>query len=260
MKIDRQHAKEAFADYVKSYDETDTKIKLKIVHTYKVCELCERIARSIGLGDEDIDIAWLMGLLHDVGRFEQLRRFGTFQDSVSIDHAHFGADILFQEGRIRDYIEDKSEDALLQTAIWYHSAYRLPEELSERKRMFCNILRDADKIDILRVNVEFPLEEIYNTTTEELTSHEVTKEVMDSFYEQHCILRSLKKAAVDNIVGHVSLVYELVYPISLEIVEEQGYLEQLMGFQSENPIAVRQFEDIRSTIREYIRTNRCLPS
>lgn len=59
--------------------------------------------------------------------------------------------------------------------------------------MFCHILRDADKIDILKVNVEFPLEEIYNVDTEVLYQEEVTPEVLQSFDEEHAVLRSLKK-------------------------------------------------------------------
>ena len=105
--------------------------------------------------------------------------------------------------------------------------------------MFCHILRDADKIDILKVNVEFPLEEIYNVDTEVL-------------YEEHAVLRSLKKTAVDNVVGHISLVYELVYPESCRIVKRQGYLDRLMNFESKNPHTRKQFEHIRKRMREYL--------
>ena len=44
--------------------------------------------------------------------------------------------------------------------------------------MFCNILRDADKVDIFRVNVDTPAEDIYNVTTEELKNSQVSPEVM----------------------------------------------------------------------------------
>ena len=66
-------------------------------------------------------------MLHDVGRFEQLRRFGTFDDSKSIDHARAGVQVLFEQGHIRDYLDDDSEDAMLRTAVEWHSAYRLPD-------------------------------------------------------------------------------------------------------------------------------------
>ncbi|MFR4260246.1 hypothetical protein [Gemmiger formicilis] len=75
-------------------------------------------------------------------------------------------------------------------------------------------MRDADKIDILRVNVETPMEEIYNVSTEALRQSPVTPAVLDAFYEHHCILHSLKKWPADNAVGHASLVFELCYPES----------------------------------------------
>ena len=158
MKIDRQKALAAFENYVKNYDKTDEKVRLKIEHTYRVCALCEQIAKSSSFTKDEIELAWLTGLLHDVGRFEQLRRFGTFVDAQSINHAEFGADILFQENKIRDYIDDNTEDTLLEKAVRCHSAYRVPETYTARERKFADVLRDADKIDILKVNILFPLE------------------------------------------------------------------------------------------------------
>ena len=102
MIIDRQRVKEQFASYTRNYDPTDPKIALKIAHTYRVADHCEEIARSLGMNDEDIEIAWLLGMLHDIGRFEQVKRYGTFYDNQSVDHAEFGADLLF--GRIISYV------------------------------------------------------------------------------------------------------------------------------------------------------------
>ena len=253
MNIDREKALRAFADYVKNYDMTDEKVKLKIDHTYRVCSLCQQIATQSGFDENEIEIAWLTGLLHDVGRFEQLRRYRTFVDAKYIDHAEFGADILFKEGKIRDYVEDASEDDLLEKAVRCHSAYRIPADYNEREQRFANLLRDADKIDILKVNIIVPLEEIYNVTTYDLKHCKVTDEVMQAFYEEHAVLRSLKKTPVDNVVGHISLVYELVYPISLKIMYEQGYLDKLMDFQSELAETNEQFAKIREKMHAYIK-------
>ena len=59
--------------------------------------------------------------------------------------------------------------------------------------MFCNIIRDADKIDIFKVNIDTPVEEIYNVTTKDLKNSEITPEVMQAFDERHAVLRSLKR-------------------------------------------------------------------
>lgn len=256
MQIDRQKALCAFADYVKDYNAEDPKVRLKIDHTYRVAGFCQRIAGSLELPREEIDIAWLCGLLHDVGRFEQLRNYGTFIDAQSIDHAMYGAEILFDQGRIRDYVADCSEDDFLRKVVSCHSAYRIPEEYDERTVLFSNILRDADKVDILRVNVETPLEEIYNVSTEVLRSDPVTPQVMEAFQEGHAVLRALKRTSVDNVVGHISLVFELVFPVSLHMAAEQGYLDQLMNFSSENPETEKAFAAIRERMTEYMTAHR----
>lgn len=118
--------------------------------------------------------------------------------------------------------------------------------------MFANILRDADKVDILRVNVETPLEEIYNVSTEVLRRESVTPQVLQAFQEGHTVLRALKRTAVDNVVGHISLVYELVFPVSLHMVAEQGYLDRLMDFRSENPETREDFAAIQKKMKEYM--------
>ena len=181
MKIDRARAQNAFADYAAHYNAADAKVKLKIDHTYRVAALCARISQSLALPPEDVDLAWLSGILHDVGRFEQLRRYNTFIDAQSVSHAAMSVAVLFDEGRIRDYLDDAGADALLRTAVEWHSAFRLPEALDDRTRLFCQILRDADKIDILRVNVETPMEEIYNVSTAALRRSPVTPAVLDAF-------------------------------------------------------------------------------
>lgn len=259
MKINRERALGAFREYVDGYHTEEEKVRLKIEHTYRVAELCEEIALSLGLPKEDVDLAWLVGLLHDIGRFEQLKQYGTFQDADSIDHARYGAGILFGQGKIRDYTADREEDGLLRTAVASHSAYRIPEGLGERTERFCHIIRDADKIDILRVNVEFPLEEIYNVDSASLRGSQVTEAVMESFREEHAVLRSLKKTAVDHVVGHISLVYELVYPVSLKLVEEQGYLEKLMRFRSENLVTAGQFAEISEKMGRYMEDGKRKP-
>ena len=298
--INRKNVINAFAEYVRNYDPSDEKIKLKIDHTYRVAGLCQSIAKSLNLSEADVDIAWLLGMLHDIGRFEQIRRFGTFSDADSVDHAEFGADLLFKEGLIRkfaegyyekcelvgagneeagqaysrqkdcqkDYKEDCDEGklnseqvkcnegklaGLLELAIRQHNKYRVKEGLTERQLMFCNILRDADKVDIFKVNAEVPMEIIYDVTTEELKNGIITKEVLESFYRKETVLKSLRKSAVDHIVGHISLLFELVYPESYRQAKEQGYVYKLLDFKSDVPEVDVEFGRMREYLDEFLK-------
>ncbi len=330
--INRKNVINAFAEYVRNYDPSDEKIKLKIDHTYRVAGLCQSIAKSLGLSEADVDIAWLLGMLHDIGRFEQIRRFGTFSDADSVDHAEFGADLLFKEGLIRKFAEGYYEECelaspgneeagqayirqedcqkgklnsrqgnclltqsdnqsdncqeerkikeflvnndattgddeqiiknnehhnkdtgLLELAIRQHNKYRVKEGLTDRELMFCNILRDADKVDIFKVNADIPMEIIYDVTTEELKNGVITKEVIDSFYKKETVLKSVRKSAVDHIVGHISLLFELVYPESYRQAKEQGYVYKLLDFKSDIPEVNAEFDDMRKYVDEFLK-------
>ena len=250
---DREKVKREFAAYTANYDIKDPKIALKVGHTYMVAQLCEQIAKSIGLNDEDILIAWTCGMLHDIGRFEQVKRFGTFFDSLSVDHATFGADLLFKEGLFERFISQNDIDVtnveLIEQTIRVHSLFRIPE-MGERETMFANILRDADKIDILRVNTQTRPEDVYNVSTQELRTSSVSEEVKKAFDEGHCAKRSDRTSAIDYLVGHVCLVYELVYPISRQIAFEQGYLYKLLEFVSDNPDTNAWFAHMKEAMQE----------
>ena len=245
MEINRELVKETFHNYTDAYDSSDEKIRLKIAHTYRVAALCARIARAEGMSAEDIELAWLLGMLHDVGRFEQLRRYGTFL-------AALGADILFSDGKIRDYLADAQEDVRIETAIRLHNVYRLPGHLDARTERLANVLRDADKIDILRVNVEVPMEEILDVTTDQLRCCEVSGEVMESFFTHSAALWSIRHTAADHVVGYISLVFELVFPESFRITAEQGYLNRLLHFESRNPKTREQFAVLREEMERYL--------
>ncbi len=232
MKINRTCIEKVFDEYVAQYDITDTKVKLKQLHTFKVAALCETIAESINMNEDDVNTAWLSGMLHDIGRFEQLRRFDTFLDHKSINHAEFGADLLFKEGLIDKFksgIEGEQEEFdLLELTIRCHNRLTIPEELSEREVVFCNILRDADKLDIFRVCTEDSFESIYNVTTEEKENSLISPKVLEGFYEHHAIDRMYKTTMADHVLGHMSMAYELVFPLSRKLCIEQGYLVKFM--------------------------------
>lgn len=303
MKIDRQHVQDVFGKYTDAYDSKDPKIALKIEHTYHVAEVADQVAHSLGLSQEDCDLAWILGMLHDVGRFEQVRRYGTFVDSQSIAHALMSCQVLFPEdygveesvframpnghfGSLSDYLiagdgtgddetevgmegcadDNKVDTALdeksdgkhkvesdewrhiIKLAISVHSALRIPDDITEREAMFCNILRDADKVDIFRVNVETPLTDIINTTEEEIRTSCVTADVMPAILEHHVVPRDRKFTAADHIVSHCCLAFELVYKKSREIAVEQGYLNTLTEYVSENPETNQVMDKLREQL------------
>lgn len=247
----RNHIEKVFEEYTANYDISDPKVKLKVNHTYRVAVLCEKIARSLELNESDIEIAWTCGMLHDIGRFEQIRKYGTFTDSVSVNHAQFGADLLFKEGLYGRFVPDGNEDErrLIETTIRLHNVFRLPENISDRERLFANILRDADKIDILRANCETPTEDVYNVSTDELKNASVSEDVKEAFKAHKCIVRREGMTAVDHLTGHVCFVFELVFAESRKLMFNEGYLFKLLDFESLNEDTRKWFDFMKKEMK-----------
>ena len=262
--INRELVVEQFNKYVKDYDAENSKIALKIAHTYRVADISERIIKRLIeeqnrdcnsdelLSDEDIDTAWVIGMLHDIARFEQVKRYNTFEDAKSVNHAEFGVKLLFEDNLIDRFDIDKSLYNVIDVAIRNHNKYRIEDGISEKDKIFCKIIRDADKIDIIRVNYETPMAEIYNTSEEALINDAISDDVYNAFFEKKAISHSLKRTCIDRLIGHISLAYELEFPVSYEILKEAGYLYKLMAFESNNAETRERLKSIREYMNNFL--------
>ena len=231
--IDRKKTEAAFLAYTSRYDPDNPMIRHKVEHTLRVSENCERIAESLRMDEEAVSFAWLLGMLHDIGRFEQVRRYGTFVDSVSVDHAEFGADLLFRDGLIDVFpVQGLAEDRLklLETAIRLHNKLALPETCDRQTRCFCDLIRDADKADIFRVVTELSFEERAGSSKGMVQdTGEINEAVMDCVLQHRCVPRHIRKTRFDVCISHCCMAFELVYPESSKIVREQGFLNRLLS-------------------------------
>lgn len=64
--------------------------RAKIKHSRIVAKNSDRIARGLRFSRYDRDIAWIIGKLHDFGRFGQIVVTETFKDSERWNHATWG--------------------------------------------------------------------------------------------------------------------------------------------------------------------------
>lgn len=231
--FDKDEAKGVFTRYTDQYDPGNIMVFLKIEHTFLVAELAERYAKAQGMCISDVNLAWFLGLLHDVGRFEQVRRFGTYVDSLSVDHAELSGDILFRDGLIEAFPkEGLPEDwrSISETAIRLHNKLNLPDTLDERTLLFSEILRDADKTDIFRVVASIPfVDRLGNSRTNYNETGEASPEVMECVLEHRCVPRNLRRSPFDGLILDCCMAFELVFEISRRTVSEQGYLWALFA-------------------------------
>ncbi len=285
MQIDCNRAKQAFLTYVKNYDASNPRVALKIEHSLRVADLCRTIAQNEHYQKNDCDLAWLIGLLHDIGRFEQLRRWNTFSDAQSTSHATLSVEVLFdvkddennsnknnndnndveRTGKnannavlLRSFIDDTLEDNLIRKAVGLHSVFHLPDTLSNREHVFCSIVRDADKLDILEVMQRSTPEVIMNATLEDLKVSKLSAAVVEAFNQHRCVRREDRICPADFVVGFICFVFELEHPISKKLALESGavlrLIDQPFGLKDGffNPETQATFNHMKQEIEAYL--------
>lgn len=253
--MNRNTITDEFHKYTNEYDSSDVKIKLKIEHTMRVAAISDEISDDLKLSKEDKDLAFAIGMLHDIARFEQVKRYNTFEDRKSIDHAELGISILFEEDLIKRFdIEEKYYD-VIKKAIKYHNKYIIPEGLTDYENMFCKIIRDADKIDIIKVNVEHFLKGDFVENIDILKKDAITDEVFEEFFKNRAILHDIKRTQMDMYAGHISLCFELEFKISRIILLEQGYIHKALAFRSDNPDTAEKISKMREYMLNYLKNS-----
>lgn len=250
--MDLQHAKKEFEHYLDGYDRTDDKVRLKIVHTFGVTEYSRQIAERLMLSAEDTELAQLIGLLHDIGRFEQLKRFDSFEPTT-MDHAAFGVRILFEDGKIRDFVKTDTWDDIIRTAIAKHSDFRLEGIEDSRTLMHARIIRDADKLDNCRVKLEDTIETILGISAEEVGKTSVSPRVMEQFRRKESILSSTRRTTMDYWLSYLAYFFDINYKVSWDIIREHDYVTRLIGrIPYSDPKARVQMDEVRRSLHEYM--------
>lgn len=146
-----------FYSYVAGFKKADEKLRQNIVlkeeHTKRVCREILRIGKQLNLNDDELRLAEITALLHDVGRFEQYARYYTFRDQKSENHAILGISILKRLG-VLDTMNEATRILILRV-IGFHNRATLPHGESETCLFFTKLLRDADKLDIWKVVTDY---------------------------------------------------------------------------------------------------------
>ena len=147
--VNIEKAKQEFIRFADSYDLTNSHMSRKKYHSLRVIEVSNFLAKEENLTEEEVEIATLIGLLHDIARFKQYTEYHTFRDKESFDHGDMAVAILEKDNYLRKYIETNNYDTIIKLAIKNHNKFAIEKGLTEEQNKFCKIIRDADKIDIL---------------------------------------------------------------------------------------------------------------
>ena len=246
MDIDLEKIKLEFFKYTKNYDLKNEMLKRKCDHSLRVMEISEQIAKGLELSQDEIKIAILIGLLHDIARFEQYTRYQTFRDIESIDHGNLGAEILQQD--ICKYIDIRKYDNIIIKAVKNHNKYKI-EKLEEKEELFAKIIRDADKIDIFYESVEM----FWKGKEEQVEQSTISQKTCEDFRNLIQVKNRENETEVDNIIKVIAFIFDMNFKPSFDILRKKDYINKILNRYKFNDERTRkEIEEIRKIANKYI--------
>lgn len=232
---------DAFNDYVSSYDFNDENILLKYNHSVRVMELMRKYAILLNFNEDDVKLAEIIGLLHDIGRFEQLKVYHTYVDSKSVDHADYSVRQLFEKGEIKLFTDRKDWYPIIEFAIKNHNKNMILECSDERTIRLTKLIRDVDKLDIMY------LLGVLGELNNKMKDLPISLEVRECVFKHKTVDTKLAQNLNDRLIVQLAFVFDINNDIILNEYENyfDAYVKQL-----EVP---KKFNDIVLEIKKYIK-------
>ena len=244
-----------FKEYAESYLNVEEKnsdnynnLYRKYKHSFRVMDLSRRIAENLELNVELIDFVQLCGLFHDIGRFEQWRNYHTYLDSKSVDHANYSVVVLKNNNLIEKYVKDEKLKSIAYRAIKYHNKYKVPNNFSKETKQICNIIREADKIDILYILSS--KERVIN-----IGEDAFSEKIMNTLRSKKLILLSDRTTKADFLASNFAFIFDMNYVESFKLLKENNYINTIIDIYKEmtnNEELKNQLEEVRKIIDQEI--------
>lgn len=230
-----------FHEYVAGYDTKSTWIWHKHEHTIRVADNCRVLADDLKFNAYNTDLAELIGLFHDIGRFEQWRVYQSFSDDKTIDHADLGVKIIKDNGILTEH----PDYDLICLAIYNHNKFKIDTKITDdRELTFCKLIRDADKLDIIR---EFVTGDLKLPQDGETYSIKALNEIA-----AHKLLdRKIHVNSIDVNLTALALFNDIYFDYTRRCIREEFLIEKIVElYIKSDPAQTNLFRQLEKFIKE----------
>ncbi len=208
-------------NYIKGYytnkENIQSMMKVKELHTDYVVENCAALAKALSLNAHDVELSRMIGLFHDIGRFEQYTKYQTFNDRLSENHAQIALAIL-RDLPLLDRLHPEDRDTL-EFAIANHNAKEIAPTKNRRHLLFAKLIRDADKLDIYRVLEPF---------TEDSDGSGFSESILRCFLEEKQADYTYIKTLDDRKLVRLLWLYNIYFTWTMQQILQRGYIKHLI--------------------------------
>lgn len=208
-------------------EEIQVNLDLKKNHSFNTTKIIEALALTIDMSEVDILLAKSAAILHDVGRFEQLLKYNTFADTDQINHIDLGIAFI-KEQEFTSLISDEELEIILD-CIKYHTGSEIPKTMDEKNRIFIQLIREADRIDILNIVSKYYSN--YKPGSNKRLEMEladkpdISKKVFKSIMDEKVVDYKDVLTLNDLKLQQMSWIFDLNLKQSFRIVSEKTYLK-----------------------------------
>lgn len=233
------------------FPDLSENIELKADHSRKVHQEIIGITHNLKLNEDEILLAEIIGLFHDIGRFKQYVKYQTFSDSKSQNHAELGVEVLREHNVLKDFSEENRE--IIYKSILNHSRAEILPDTNEKVMFFSKLIRDADKLDIWRLITEYYMvkEQNENKTLElELPdNNEISNAVFESIIKKEVVLKESMKTLNDFKLLQIAWLFDLNFEYSIQKLYNRKYLEKIFDSLPEN----QKINQIKQIVNDYFK-------
>ena len=247
-------ANKYFNDFINNnFDMNDEKILHKVKHTYQVVNNAKYICEKLNLDELNTDIAMVIALLHDIGRFTQAKEMQTFREDITnFDHATLGVKLLFEKNEIRNFVNSSKYDEIIKQAIANHSKYIFDDSgLSDDEILQCKIIRDADKLDSFRAKVVDDIYTMANIYAEDIENSVITDKIYNDFMCEKTILSKDRKTGIDMWISYIAFIFGLNFKCSYQLIKEKDYINKIFD-RFEYKLEDKKMNDLRIKALNYL--------
>ena len=244
-------SKELLSSYIESFkeisEEQNKNFQIKREHSFRVGDIVYWLTQKLKWNGEDTKDAVISGIFHDLGRFPQLIKYNTFNDLKSVDHAEYSVEILKKEGFLEKLDRKETDD--IYYAIEQHNKFDSPGNGGEMMYSLARILRDADKIDILKVLTDYYSQrnaEPNHTLTWELPKgSSVSSEVAKTVLAGKLVQKKDVNSEIDVKIMQLSWVFDLNYKYSVEYILEKRLFEKIYNSLPKNDLVIDIYRKVK---------------
>lgn len=255
--IEIEKAKRELIKHVEEQKINHPRVSRKLEHIMRVAKISKKLATELKLTEEQIQLAELIGILHDIGRFQQYQIFDQSTSSIVLDtsknfnHGEAGVEILKKNNYIRKYVKEDKYDEIIYRAVYEHNRYELTKGLTEEKELFCKIIKDADKMDLMyeAVNIYWQNPE----DIQEIEAGKLSKKMLADFNQHKLADNRNRVSKTDQILRFTSFVFDINFLYSFKVLKEKDFISQMIDrFHYQLPETKEQMTKIKKIANEYI--------